>query len=119
VADFSGDVIIPLSPRWTLSGGPRFALENTGAIAPYFNISPAQALASGLPMFDAKGGAHSTGAGVQVRYQINPQWEAHSYVEYQHLLGAAAASPLVKLRGSPDGATVGLGASYSFDFRVR
>ena len=102
-----------------MSGGPRFTLESTGATAPYFSITPAQALASGLPMFNARGGAHSTGAGVQVRYQINPQWEAHSYVEYQHLLGAAAASPLVKLRGSPDGVTAGIGASYSFDFRVR
>jgi outer membrane protein len=119
VADFSGDFIVPLSQRWTLSGGPRFTVENTNATAPYFSITPAQAMASGLPMFDAKGGAHSTGAGAQVRYQIDPQWEAHSYAEYQHLLGAAAASPLVKLRGSPDQATVGLGISYSFDFRVR
>jgi outer membrane protein len=119
VADFSGDLIIPLSERWTLSSGPRFTLENTSATTPYFSVTPAQALASGLPMFDAKGGAHSLGAGAQVRYQINPRWEAHSYVEYQHLLGAAAASPLVKLRGSPDAATVGLGVSYSFDFRVR
>ena len=119
VADFSGDFIVPLSERWTLSGGPRFTLENTAATAPYFGITPAQAMASGLPVFNAKGGAHSTGAGAQVRYQINPQWEVHSYVEYQHLLGAAAASPLVKQRGSPDGVTAGLGGSYSFDFRVR
>jgi outer membrane protein len=119
VADFSGDFIIPLSQRWTLSAGPRFTLESTSATAPYFSITPAQALASGLPVFDAKGGAHSAGAGVQARYQLTPKWEVHSYVEYQHLLGAAAGSPLVKLRGSPDGVTAGIGASYAFDFRVR
>ena len=52
------------------------------------------------------------------RYQITPRWEAHYYVEYDRLLGGAAASPLVQLRGSPNQVTVGLGASYSFDVRV-
>jgi outer membrane protein len=119
VADFSGDFIVPVSQRWTFSGGPRLTVEDNNATAPYFSITPAQALASGLPAFNAKGGLHSTGAGVQARYQITPKWEVHSYVEYQHLMGGAAASPLVKLRGSPDSATVGIGVSYSFDFRVR
>jgi outer membrane protein len=119
VADFSSDVIVPVSQQWTLSGGPRLSLRDTNATTPYFGINAEQALLSGLPMFNAKGGAHSTGAGVQARYQINPQWEVHSYAEYQRLLGDAAASPLVKLRGSPDQLTVGVGASYSFDVRVR
>jgi MipA family protein len=118
VADFSADAIVPVLPRFTVSGGPRFTLEDTRATAPYFSINAAQALASGLPVFDAKGGSHSVGAGAQVRYQINPQWEAHSFVEYDRLLGSAAASPLVTLRGSPNQVTVGLGASYSFDVRI-
>jgi MipA family protein len=118
-ADLSSDVIVPLSQQWMISGGPRFTLETTAATAPYFSITPVQAIASGLPTFNASGGAHSVGGGTQVRYQFNPQWEAHSYVEYSRLLGDAAASPLVKLRGSPDQATVGIGVSYSFDVRVR
>jgi outer membrane scaffolding protein for murein synthesis (MipA/OmpV family) len=52
-------------------------------------------------------------------YRINPQWEVHAYVEYEKLLGDAADSPLVKLRGSSNQTTIGLGASYSFDFRIR
>jgi MipA family protein len=54
-----------------------------------------------------------------LRYQFNPQWEAHSYVEYSRLLRDAAASPLVTQRGSPDQARVGIGVSYSLDVRVR
>ena len=118
VADLLGDVIVPLSPQWTLSGGPRLSLESTDALAPYFSINPAQAAASGLPTFSARGGAHSAGAGAQLRYQIAPQWEAHTYVEYQRLLGSAAASPLVTQRGSPDQVTAGVGLSYSFDIGV-
>jgi len=114
----SADLIVPLWQRLIWSGGPRFTLADTRATAPYFSIDPAQALASGLPVFDAKGGAHALGAGTQLRYQITPQWETHGYVEYDRLLGDAAASPLVTQRGSPNQAKVGIGASYSFDVRV-
>ncbi|MFK4574434.1 outer membrane scaffolding protein for murein synthesis (MipA/OmpV family) [Bradyrhizobium ottawaense] len=103
----------------TISAGPRFTWKSTKATAPYFGVDAAQALASGLPSYNARGGAHSVGFGSQVSYRINPQWEVHAYVEYEKLLGDAADSPLVKLRGSSNQTTVGLGASYSFDFRIR
>jgi outer membrane protein len=119
VADLSADVIVPVIQRLTLSVGPRFTWESTNATAPYFGIDAVQAIASGLPAFNAKGGAHSVGAGAQVSYRINPQWEAHAYVEYERLLGDAANSPLVTLRGSPNQTTVGIGASYAFDFKIR
>jgi len=119
VANFSGDVIMPLGSQWRLSGGPRFTYASTAATAPYFGVTAAQALASGLPAFNARGGAHSVGAGAQLRYQIDPKWEVHSYVEYQRLLGDAAASPIVQQRGSPNQLTVGLGASYAFDIRIK
>jgi len=119
VADLSADFIVPVIQRFTVSAGPRFTAETTKATSPYFGIDAVQAMATGLPIFDAKGGAHSVGAGAQVSYRIDPQWEVHSYVEYQRLLGDAAASPLVTLRGSPNQTTVGIGASYSFDVKIR
>jgi outer membrane protein len=119
VSDFSADFIVPVTRSLTVSAGPRFTLESTGATSPYFSINEAQALATGLSVFDAKGGAHSVGAGAQVKYRINPQWEVHSYVEYDRLLGDAAKSPLVTVRGSVNQTTVGIGASYSFDFKIR
>jgi MipA family protein len=119
VADLSADVIIPIIQRLTLSAGPRFTWESTKATSPYFGIDAVQAMATGLPAFNAKGGAHSVGAGAQVSYRITPQWEVHAYVEYERLLGDAAKSPLVTLRGSPNQTTVGIGASYAFDFKIR
>jgi outer membrane protein len=119
VADFSADFIVPVFQRLTISAGPRFTWESTQATSPYFGIDAVQAMASGLPAFNARGGAHSYGVGAQVSYRINPQWEVHSYVEYERLLGDAAASPLVTVRGSPNQTTVGIGASYSFDFKIR
>jgi MipA family protein len=118
VADFSADFVVPVWQRLVLSGGPRLTLEDTKATAPYFSVNAAQALASGLPTFDARGGAHSVGGGSQLRYQVDPQWETHAYVEYDRLLGDAAASPLVTQRGAANQISFGLGASYAFDFRV-
>lgn len=117
-ADWSADVIVPVFSRLTWSAGPRLSFANTHATAPFFGIDQTEALASGLPVFDAKGGLHSAGAGTQLRYQITPQWEAHGFVEYQRLTGDAAASPLITQRGSPNQTTFSIGASYSFDVRI-
>ena len=119
VSDFSADFIVPVTPAITISAGPRFTWESTKAVAPYFGIDALQASVSGLSPFDAKGGAHTAGAGAQIKYRIDPQWEVHSFVEYDRLLGDAAKSPLTTARGSLNQTTVGIGASYSFDFRVQ
>jgi outer membrane protein len=118
-ADLSADAIVPVWDRLTWSAGPRLSFANTHGTAPFFGIDQTEALASGLPVFNATGGLHSVGAGTQLRYQITPQWEVHSYIEYQRLTGAAAASPLIAQRGSPNQTTSSIGASYSFDVRVR
>jgi MipA family protein len=117
-ADLFADAIVPVWDRLTWSAGPRLSFANTHATAPFFSIDQTEALASGLPVFNAKGGLHSVGAGMQLRYQITPQWEAHSAIEYQRLTGDAAASPLITQRGSPNQTSFSIGASYSFDVRV-
>ena len=110
---------MPVIQRFTVSAGPRFTAESTKATSPYFGVDAVQAMASGLPVFDARGGAHSVGAGAQLSYRIDPRWEVHSYVEYERLLGDAAKSPLVSVRGTPNQTTFGIGASYSFNVKIR
>jgi outer membrane protein len=118
VADLSADVVKSFDERWTISGGPRLTLTDSKAVAPYFGIDAAQSVLSGLPVYDAKGGLHSIGAGLQARYLWTPQWEVRSYVEYSRLMNDVASSPLVTERGSRDQFTVGLGVSYSFDVKL-
>lgn len=118
-ADLFADAIVPVWDRLTWSAGPRLSFANTHGTSPFFSIDQAEALASGLPVFNAKGGLHSVGVGTQLRYQITPQWEVHSYIEYERLTGDAAASPLVTQRGSPNQTSFSIGASYSFDVRLR
>jgi outer membrane protein len=110
--------------QWQLSGGPRMTMQTTAAVTPYFTITPAGAAGtvqtaptSGLPPlspYAASGGVYSYGAGGQVQYRFSPQWEAHTFVEYQRLTGSVADSPIVTVRGSPNQFTYGLGATYSF-----
>ncbi|KAA0073679.1 MipA/OmpV family protein [Tardiphaga sp. P9-11] len=119
VADFSADVIVPINERMTFAAGPRYTATNAKYTSAYFSVSNVEALASGLPVYDAKGGSSSVGAGAQLRYKLDPQWEVRGYVEYDKLLGSIADSPLVKFRGSTNQVTYGVGVAYSFDVGVR
>jgi outer membrane protein len=115
VADLSADAVYKFAPLWTLAGGPRMTLASAQALDPYFGISAAQAITSGLPAYTTKGGMRSYGAGVQLRYDISPRWETYTYLEYERLTGDAANSPLVVQRGTRNQFSTGLGLTYSFD----
>ena len=115
VSDQTVDFVVPVSPQWTLSGGPRMTIATKAANAPYFSVDPNQSAASGLPVYDAGGGIRSIGAGTQARYQWNRQWASHAFIEYTRLVGDVGNSPIVAQRGAPDQAMVGFGTTYSFD----
>jgi outer membrane protein len=115
VGDLMADVVHPVTPQLTLSGGPRLSLASAAAQRPYFNVNPAESIATGLPVYNARGGVYSWGAGVQARYQWSPQWATHTFLEYERLTGSGANSPIVRRRGSPNQFTIGLGGTYSFD----
>ena len=116
VSDLTVDAVIPVTGQLTFSGGPRMTLVTAAANEPYYSITPWQSYQSGLPVYDAKGGVQSVGAGVQARYRWNEAWATYAFMEYQRLTSGAANSPLVEQRGSPDQFWVGLGTSYSFNF---
>jgi outer membrane protein len=115
VSDLTADVVMPMTPIWTLSAGPRLSLATADALQPYFGVTPAQSLTSGLPVYSPKGGVRSVGFGAQARQQWTPRWATNLYVEYDRLLGDAAKSPILTRNGSVDQVTVGVGVSYTFD----
>lgn len=118
VAEFAADVILPVTQQLTFAAGPRYTLASNRAAASYYNISAAESLASGLPAYEVRGASHAVGAGGQLRYTINPQWDVLGWVEYDRLLGSVADSPIVA-RGSRDQLKYGIGANYSFDIGIR
>ncbi len=118
VSDLTTDLVFPATGRLTLSGGPRVTFASTGAIAPYFGIDSIQSAASSLPVFNARGGFRSIGAGTQARYHWTPEWATYVFVEYERLTGDAEDSPLVQQRGSPNQTTLGFGVTRSFNVKV-
>ena len=118
VADLAADVIAPATRQLTLSAGPRITLASTSATSPYFSVTTAQSAASGLPVYDAKGGVWSVGAGAKARYLWNQQWGTHVFAEYERLTGDAGNSPIVTMRGSRDQWTFGAGVTYAFDLKA-
>ena len=117
-ADLTADFIARVTPQLQFSGGPRITYASTRATTPYFSVTPAQSGGSGLPVYDAKGGVRSYGAGAQVRYLWNRQWGTHVFVEYERLAGDAKNSPIVTMRGTPDQFTFGFGVTYAFDMKA-
>jgi outer membrane protein len=115
VSDIMADAVVRVNPQLTLSAGPRLTLASGAATSPYFSVTPGQSVASGLPVYDARGGVRSYGAGAQVAYAWTPQWASTVFVEYERLAGDAANSPLVSLRGSRDQIQFGTGLTYSFN----
>lgn len=115
ILDLAGDYITPIQPSLTFSIGPRMRISDSSGNSRYFDISPVESVASGLPVYNAGGGIRSVGAGTQLIKQWNPQWATHVFVEYDRLVGDAGDSPITVVRGNPDQFTFGAGFAYSFD----
>lgn len=117
IFDISADFIRPFdNDRWLFAAGPRVTLATGAALRPYFDVTPAQAAATGLPAYVAKGGLRSAGFGLDLRYNWTPQFQTEIFGEYERLLDSVADSPLVRVRGDPNQYKIGIGISYKFDF---
>lgn len=111
-----GGVSTAFGPPVIWSAGPRVQLVSDPYTSTYFGVSPAQALGSGLPEYDAGGGLHSYGVGATAILPLSRDgaWNAVFLAGYDRLAGDAADAPLVQLRGDADQATLGVFVSYTF-----
>lgn len=118
IFDFSADAFTRLGEdqRWFVAAGPRLTLGTAAALKPYFDVTPGQAAASGLPVYRNSGGLRSVGFGAALRYNWTRRFETEIFGEYERLLDGVADSPLVRQRGDPNQYKIGIGASYKFDF---
>lgn len=114
VADLQLDYIASVGPL-RLSVGPRLTLASAGYLGAYFGVGSSQAARSGLPEYRPGGGLVSYGLGGRAILPLVGGLSATLFAGYERLGGPAAGSPLVRLRGSPDQAVVGLGLGWRFD----
>ena len=94
--------------------GPRVVIGDSKYENAYFGVTSLQSTRSGLPQYTAKGGLQSYGAGATLLVPLSKSLSAAVLAGYDHLSGDAANSPLVKQRGSPNHASLGLGVVYRF-----
>ena len=85
----------------------------------YFTVSPAQALATGLPQFRADGGLNRIGTTAILTYDLdgNPLsggWAITGIGGYSRLIGDSANTPYTRLRGDADQFIIGAGLAYTF-----
>jgi MipA family protein len=84
----------------------------------YFSIPPADALASGLPVFDADGGMKNWKASLLVSQSITGDLTGglsiFGTVNYSRLVGDFKRSPIVSQRGSADQWLLATGLAYTF-----
>lgn len=99
------------------SAGPRLRIVDDNYVSAYFGVTPAQSAASGLPVYEARGGLYSYGAGAFALVPLDRQgrWSLVAFAGYDRLTGDAGDAPLVRLRGDADQFSTGVFLSYTFD----
>lgn len=116
VADFAADAFANVTPTVQVSAGPRLSYASSDYFDAYFGVTAAQAATTGLAAYDPDSGFRSAGFGGQIKWDVTDKIETSVYGEYERLLGPAKDSSLVQQRGSENQFTVGIGATYRFDF---
>jgi len=96
VVEAGGDLKLSFGDRVSMSLGPRALFATGPYFDAYFNVTPAEAAASGFAAYDAGAGLVSTGVHFEARYQIDPDWALIGTFDHDLLRGGAAASPIVQ-----------------------
>ncbi len=115
VAVVGADYITRDANEFLFSFGPRVTISDNSYQDAYFSVRPADALASGLPAYDASGGVQAVGVAAGYIQQLSKRWGIYSYARYDRLVNDAADSPVVLTYGSRDQFSGGLAITYTFD----
>ena len=115
VGDVAADFVLRDGDRYVFSIGPRARLSDDRYQDSYFGVTPAVALASGLPVHDPEGGVHALGIVAGLHYMVDRNWGLYTYAGYDRLIGDAADSPIIRTYGSRHQYSGGLGLFYTFD----
>lgn len=106
-------LVIPVNQDLRIITSLAFNFSNEQYQQSFFGVSEADALASGLPAFNAKGGLESTSIGLVIAKTINQRWSVTSITSLSKLQNDAAKSPLTQ-RGSASQLFMAAVLSYQF-----
>ena len=102
----------PLSNSFTMVGSVSLTWASSDYQKAFFSITPEDAVRSGLPEFQADAGLKDIGFSVAGRYKFNQRWRSSLVLQIKRLVGDAADSPVVSIRGSRDQPFMGVNLEY-------
>jgi outer membrane protein len=102
------------APKYTLGGAVSGTWVSGPYMRSYFGVSPAQAAATGYPVFQPGAGFKDVSFSLNANYLLSQQWSLVASAGYERLLGKAADSPIVSLVGSPNQMSLTTFIVYSF-----
>ena len=114
VGDVGADLVWRDGDNYVFSIGPRVLFSNAKFQRAFFEVTPAAALATGLPVYRPDGGMHAVAATSGLTYQFNKDFGMFGYARYERLVSDAAKSPIVRQLGSRNQASAGIGLTYTF-----
>ncbi len=112
--NLAADYIWRPVPDWTLTFGPRAQIVNDQYASDYFSTQIAIRNNNYYVPYRAEGGLLTSGAEFTGKYDLTTQITTKFYIDYNQILGDAADSPRVSLRGSAEQVVLGVGATYKF-----
>lgn len=118
VADIAVDAFHDVTPEIRISGGPRVSFASSKYFDAYYGVSADESVRSGISEYDPGGGVRAIGVGGAVTWKVSDPVTTSLFGEYSRLKGPAADSSIVRERGSRDQFTVGVSATYRFDFTM-
>jgi outer membrane protein len=115
-ANLSADYIWHPGRDWTLTFGPRAQLANDQYASDFFSTQAAQKYGF-YTQYRAEGGVISSGLEFTGKYELTRDLTTKFYMDFNQLIGDAADTPKVSVRGSSEQFIAGIGASYKFSVK--
>ena len=103
--------------RYDFSVGPRVLFSDGRYQRAYFGVSPAAALATGLPAYRPGGGLHSVALASGLNVNLGGRLGLFGFARGERLVGDARRSPFIRTYGSRNQFSAGLGLNYTFTIR--
>lgn len=114
IADVTVSYTLPLSPHVILGLTGGIGLADDDYARRYFSVSPDRSIDSGLPVFDARGGARDVSLAVAGTYMLSERWGITGIAGYTRLVDDFAANPVVRIAGDRDQFAGGIGVTFRF-----
>lgn len=100
--------------RLSLSGTLGADAGSAAYMKSFFGVNQIQSARTGLPTYRASAGFKDANAGINGSYILNDNWTVFATLNYERLLGTAANSPLIRLRGDRNNVTASSFLVYGF-----